>query len=148
MFRHTATIYWHNICKNVTSFFSSSFPSQTHHRKHKNITKFTVWYDSRSHNHIKCKQCGTVFQWNLDPHSQLFIFNYTDSFNAWRWKSFLLFKCRYKCDVHESASWYNYESNQQDATIQVNLLFLVSSTCFGRCFRPSSGALGCIYSIW
>jgi len=22
------------------------------------------------------------------------------------------------------ASWYNYESNQQDATIQVNLLFL------------------------
>jgi len=25
----------------------------------------------------------------------------------------------------------DYESNQQDATIQVNLLFLVSSTCFG-----------------
>jgi len=37
--------------------------------------------------------------------------------------------------------WYDYESNQQDATIQVNLLFLVGSTCFGRCFRPSSGAL-------
>jgi len=32
-----------------------------------------------------------------------------------------------------------YESNQQGATIQVNLLFLVSSTCFRRCFRPSSG---------
>jgi len=44
-----------------------------------------------------------------------------------------------------AVSWYNYESNQQDATIQVNLLFLVSSTCFGRCFRPSSGALHCIY---
>ena len=43
---------------------------------------------------------------------------------------------------------YVYESNQQDATMQVNLLFLVSSTCFGRCFRPSSGALDCIYSIW
>jgi len=42
----------------------------------------------------------------------------------------------------------NYESNQQDATVQVNLLFLVSSTCFGRCFRPSSGALYSIYSIW
>ena len=41
-----------------------------------------------------------------------------------------------------------YESNQQDATIEVNLLFLVSSTCFERCFRPSSGALDCIYSIW
>ena len=36
---------------------------------------------------------------------------------------------------------------QQDATIQVNLLFLVSSTCFGRCFRPSSGEFDCIYSI-
>jgi len=42
----------------------------------------------------------------------------------------------------------NYESSQQDANIQVNLLFVVSSTCFGRCFRPSSGALNCIYSIW
>ena len=30
----------------------------------------------------------------------------------------------------------NYESNQQDAIIQVNLLFLVSSTCFGRKHRP------------
>jgi len=29
-------------------------------------------------------------------------------------------------------------------TIQVNSLFLVSSTCFGRCFLPSSGALDCI----
>jgi hypothetical protein len=35
----------------------------------------------------------------------------------------------------------NHESNQQDATIQVILLFLVNSTCLGRCFRPSSGAL-------
>jgi hypothetical protein len=42
----------------------------------------------------------------------------------------------------------DYESNQQDATIQVNLLFLVSSTCFGRCLPSSSGALDCIYSIW
>ena len=41
-----------------------------------------------------------------------------------------------------------YESNQQDATIQVNLLFPVSSTCFGRCFRPSSEEPDCIYSIW
>jgi len=36
----------------------------------------------------------------------------------------------------------DYESNQQDGTIQVNLLFLVGSTCFGRCFHPSSGAAG------
>ena len=24
----------------------------------------------------------------------------------------------------------------------------ISSICFGRCFRPSSGALDCIYSFW
>jgi len=42
----------------------------------------------------------------------------------------------------------DYESNQQDVIIQVNLLFLVSPTCFERCFRPSSGALDCIYIIW
>jgi len=30
----------------------------------------------------------------------------------------------------------------------VNSLFLVSFACFGRCFRPSSGALDCIYSMW
>jgi len=27
-------------------------------------------------------------------------------------------------------------------------LFLISSTGFGRCLRPSSGALDCIYSFW
>jgi hypothetical protein len=33
-------------------------------------------------------------------------------------------------------------------TVQVNLLFKVGCTCFRRCFRPSSGALDHIYSIW
>jgi len=27
-------------------------------------------------------------------------------------------------------------------------LFLISCTCFGRCLRPSSGALDSIYSFW
>ena len=36
--------------------------------------------------------------------------------------------------------------DQQDATILV-YLFLTSSTCFGRCLRPSPGALDCIYSF-
>jgi len=40
-----------------------------------------------------------------------------------------------------------YENNQQDATVLVNLLFLVSCTYVGRCFRPSSGTLDCFYSI-
>ena len=37
--------------------------------------------------------------------------------------------------------------NQQDATILIYLL-LISSTCFGRCFRPSSTAYHCNYSFW
>ena len=37
--------------------------------------------------------------------------------------------------------------NQQDATILIYLL-LISSTCFGRCFRPSSGAYHCNNSLW
>jgi hypothetical protein len=49
--------------------------------------------------------------------------------------------CNSKSVVKTQVSLHNYESNQQDATIHVNLLFLLSSTCFGRCFRPSSGAL-------
>jgi len=42
----------------------------------------------------------------------------------------------------------DYEGNQEDATLQGYLLFPVSSTCFGRCFIPSAGALDCIYSFW
>ena len=41
----------------------------------------------------------------------------------------------------------NVNGDQQDATILAYYLFLISSTCFGRCLRPSSGALDCIYSI-
>jgi hypothetical protein len=56
-------------------------------------------------------------------------------FYEWSWLSWI------------RASWYNYESNQQDATIEINLLFLVSSTCFGQCFRPSSEALDCVFTV-
>ena len=48
----------------------------------------------------------------------------------------------------ERSTKVDYESNQQGAIISVNLLFLVGSTFFGRCFRPSSGALDGIYSFW
>jgi len=37
--------------------------------------------------------------------------------------------------------------NQQDATTLI-YSFLISSSCFGRCFRPSSGAYHCNYSFW
>jgi hypothetical protein len=40
------------------------------------------------------------------------------------------------------------EEEEKDASIHVNLIFLFSSTCFGRCFRPLSVELDCIYSIW
>jgi len=55
---------------------------------------------------------------------------------------------RFKIKIVINKTGNNYESNQQDATVQVNLLFLVSSTCFGRCFRSSSGERDSIYSIW
>jgi hypothetical protein len=45
----------------------------------------------------------------------------------------------YKCRKRH-VFWIHYESKQQVATIQINLFFYVSSTCFGRCFRPSSEA--------
>ena len=38
-------------------------------------------------------------------------------------------------------------NNQQDATILI-YLFLIISTCFGLCFRPSSEAYQCYYSFW
>ena len=44
--------------------------------------------------------------------------------------SILISYCVSKLDP----TFYNYESNQQDAITQVNLLFLVRSTCFGRGF--------------
>jgi len=34
------------------------------------------------------------------------------------------------------ALWYNYERNQQEATLWVNLFFPVSSTRFGRKHHP------------
>jgi len=44
--------------------------------------------------------------------------------------------------------WYNSINNQQDVTIIILLIISFSSTCFGRKFRPSSGALGCVFSLW
>jgi len=40
-----------------------------------------------------------------------------------------------------------YENDQQDALHRLNLLFQVSSTCFGRCLHPSSGAFAVSGSI-
>jgi len=41
----------------------------------------------------------------------------------------------------------NNIDNQLDATI-TDLLTPISSTCFGRWLRPSSGASDCVYSLW
>jgi hypothetical protein len=53
-------------------------------------------------------------------------------------------------DVHESVHCDTTMKITKTCTIYrlIKLLFQVSSTCFGRCFRPSPGALDCIYSIW
>jgi len=39
-------------------------------------------------------------------------------------------------------------NSQLDATIIILLTISISSTCFGRQSRPSSGALDCVYSLW
>jgi len=75
----------------------------------------------------------------VDRHMRLWVYSdnrFGDSVSVPYWQeTFRILRC-------------SYESNKLDATIQVTFLFLVSSTCFGQCFRPSSGALDCIYSIW
>jgi len=43
---------------------------------------------------------------------------------------------------------YNNINSQVDATIIILLIMSIISTCFGRYFRPSSGALDCVYSLW
>ena len=45
-------------------------------------------------------------------------------------------------------SKYNNINNQLDAKIIILLRILISSTCFGQSFCPSSGALDCVYSLW
>ena len=44
--------------------------------------------------------------------------------------------------------WYNNINSRLDATMIILLTISISSTCFGREFRPSSGALDCAYSLW
>jgi len=39
-------------------------------------------------------------------------------------------------------------NSQLDTTIIILLITSISSTCFGRQLRPSSGALDCVYSLW
>jgi hypothetical protein len=72
-----------------------------------------------------------------------------------RWKRVVLFDTlnllsKYSCvlNYYECIQINNYKSNQHDPNINVNLLFLMNTTCFGRCFRPSLGARVCIYGIW
>jgi len=55
------------------------------------------------------------------------------------------------CKVVEKTKTHilcNNINSQLDATIIVLLITLIISTCFGRSFRPSSGALNCVYSLW
>ena len=43
---------------------------------------------------------------------------------------------------------YNNIKSHLDATIIIILIISIRSTCFGRYFRPSSGELDCVYSLW
>ena len=54
-----------------------------------------------------------------------------------------------KLDVRISVDrWYNCKRQPTRCKLfWLIYLFLISSTCFRRCLRPSSGALDCIYSF-
>jgi len=54
-----------------------------------------------------------------------------------------------KFDVYVTVHhWYTNINSQLDAKIIIFLIISISSTCFRRYFRPSSGALDCVYSLW
>ena len=44
--------------------------------------------------------------------------------------------------------WENNIDNQHRCNNNGLLIIPISSTCFGRWIRPSSGALDCVYSLW
>jgi len=44
--------------------------------------------------------------------------------------------------------WYNNINSQLYPTIIILLIITIALTCFGRLFRPSSGALDGLYSLW
>ena len=56
-------------------------------------------------------------------------------------RQILLFVC--PCIVRIIRNWWPTRCN-----FWFIYLYPISSTCFGRCFHPSSGALDCIYSFW
>jgi len=60
-------------------------------------------------------------------------------------------RCRY-CRMFDVGvtvrPWYYNINSRLDSTMIILLTNSISSTCFGRSFRPSSGALDCVYSLW
>ena len=52
------------------------------------------------------------------------------------------------CFYYYVHHWYCNINSELDSTITILLIISISSTCFGRHFRPSSGALDCVYSLY
>ena len=55
--------------------------------------------------------------------------------------------CWNRCDSAQTVHIVFAEYNQQDATFHSLFISVRRSTCFGRFFRPSSGAHNCIYCV-
>jgi len=47
--------------------------------------------------------------------------------------------------TRSSSQWFKQPTRCNNNN---SLVISISSTCFGRQFRPSSGALDCVYSLW
>jgi hypothetical protein len=94
-----------------------------HHQEH--LTVFTV--SGTIH-----PSCCRLVSWWVETPFQLYMFRAMFSLiirSTWLYLQYLVF-------TQVAAGW---------CLDELKLRF--SSTCFGRCFRPSSGALDCIYSI-
>ena len=62
-------------------------------------------------------------------------------------RTFLTFDVNFVETIMKARKLQFVTDDQQESTFWFIYLYTISSTCFGRCFRPSSGALDCIYSF-
>ena len=114
---NSTSLLWFLVCITPHLWRRCHTPHQSHHRFH-NPNKYFV--------------TGTLMQLDLTDVMPV-LASALDTTPIHELQSI---SSRWRSWVRASRYSYNYEKNQQDATIRVNLLFLLSSTCFGRCFRP------------
>ena len=93
---------------------------------------------------LACRQSYAVRPTNPDDVDDLWEHDHNKQANVWR--SVFEYTCLSDKPFVRTVSLVI--DDQQDATLWFINLFPISSTCFGRCVRPPSGAHDCAYSFW